>query len=90
MFDVVPLRLIPTILVGVIVYFMVGLSNDAARFFKFLLILVEFSLVMTLFVSIVAAQRAACADECRTLSLLVCLDTAEWLFFSARCVTSSS
>lgn len=51
MFDVVPLRLIPTILVGVIVYFMVGLSNDAARFFKFLLILVEFSLAMTLFVS---------------------------------------
>ncbi|ORY24311.1 hypothetical protein BCR39DRAFT_547449 [Naematelia encephala] len=49
MFDVIPLRLIPTILVGVIVYFMVGLSHHPARFFKFLLILVEYSLGMTLF-----------------------------------------
>ncbi|WVQ96652.1 hypothetical protein IAU59_003758 [Kwoniella sp. CBS 9459] len=48
-FDVIPLRLIPTILVSIIVYFMVGLSHDAARFFKFLLIIVEFSLGMTLF-----------------------------------------
>ncbi|OCF43567.1 hypothetical protein I317_02585 [Kwoniella heveanensis CBS 569] len=48
-FDVIPLRLIPTVLVSIIVYFMVGLSHDAARFFKFLLIIVEFSLGMTLF-----------------------------------------
>ncbi|WVF69150.1 hypothetical protein IAT40_003925 [Kwoniella sp. CBS 6097] len=48
-FDIIPLRLIPTILVSIIVYFMVGLSHDAARFFKFLLIIVEFSLGMTLF-----------------------------------------
>ncbi|KAK8858621.1 hypothetical protein IAR55_002850 [Kwoniella newhampshirensis] len=48
-FDVIPLRLIPTILVSIIVYFMVGLSHDAARFFKFLLIIAEFSLGMTLF-----------------------------------------
>ncbi|WVQ65812.1 uncharacterized protein L199_003990 [Kwoniella botswanensis] len=48
-FDVIPLRLIPTILVSIIVYFMVGLSHDAARFFKFLLIIVEFSMGMTLF-----------------------------------------
>ncbi|WWD18512.1 hypothetical protein CI109_102964 [Kwoniella shandongensis] len=48
-FDVIPLRLIPTILVSIIVYFMVGLAHDAARFFKFLLIIVEFSLGMTLF-----------------------------------------
>ncbi|WVW84638.1 hypothetical protein I302_106672 [Kwoniella bestiolae CBS 10118] len=49
LFDVIPLRLIPTILVSIIVYFMVGLSHDAARFFKFLLIIVEFSMGMTLF-----------------------------------------
>jgi len=49
LFDVIPLRLIPTILVGVIVYFMVGLSKHAAEFFKFLLIIVEFSLCMCLF-----------------------------------------
>lgn len=34
-----------------IVYFMVGLDSDAARFFKCLLIFVEFSLTLTLFVS---------------------------------------
>ncbi|KAK4684731.1 hypothetical protein P7C73_g5437, partial [Tremellales sp. Uapishka_1] len=49
LFDVIPLRLIPTILVGIIVYFMVGLSHQPARFFKFLLILVEYSMGMTLF-----------------------------------------
>ncbi|KAL7423124.1 hypothetical protein Q5752_002424 [Cryptotrichosporon argae] len=49
MFDVVPLRLIPTIIVSVIVYFMVGLSHQPARFFKYLLILVEYSSAMTLF-----------------------------------------
>ncbi|EIW73559.1 hypothetical protein TREMEDRAFT_11831, partial [Tremella mesenterica DSM 1558] len=46
--DLIPLRLVPTIIVGVIVYFMVGLAHEATRFFKFLLILVEFSLAMTL------------------------------------------
>ena len=35
---------------SVIVYFMVGLSKHAAEFFKFLLIIVEFSLAMCLFV----------------------------------------
>jgi len=49
LFDVIPLRLIPTILVSIIVYFMVGLSHEAARFFKYLLVLVEFSAAMTLF-----------------------------------------
>ncbi len=34
----------------IIVYFMVGLSHEAARLFKFLLILVEYCLGMTLFV----------------------------------------
>ncbi|ORX40047.1 hypothetical protein BD324DRAFT_616077 [Kockovaella imperatae] len=48
-FDVIPLRLIPTIIVGIIVYFMVGLAHSAARFFKYLLILVEYSLATTLF-----------------------------------------
>ena len=51
MFDLIPLRLIPTIIVSTIVYFMVGLNSDAARFFKCLLIFVEYSLALTLFVS---------------------------------------
>ncbi|GAA6023398.1 hypothetical protein JCM11491_006458 [Sporobolomyces phaffii] len=54
-FDIVPLRLIPTILLGVIVYWMVGLSHDAAHFFKFLLILVLYSIAMTLFNFLLAA-----------------------------------
>jgi hypothetical protein len=52
LFDIIPLRIIPTILVSTIVYFMVGLDHSAARFFKFLLILVEYGLALTLFVSI--------------------------------------
>ncbi|GBE82781.1 Probable ATP-dependent [Sparassis crispa] len=48
-FDVLPLRVIPTIIVGTITYWMVGLAHDAAHFFKFLLILVLYTLGMTLF-----------------------------------------
>ena len=68
LFDVLPLRLLPTILVSIIVYFMVGLSLDVARFFKFLLIVVEFTLATTLFVSY--ALRCALMVE---LSHCVCL-----------------
>ncbi|KAF9464628.1 hypothetical protein BDZ94DRAFT_1256193 [Collybia nuda] len=48
-FDVVPLRLIPTIIVSTITYWMAGLAADAAHYFKFLFILVLYSLAMTLF-----------------------------------------
>lgn len=48
-FDIVPLRLIPTIVMGVMIYFMVGLALSAARFFKFLLLLVLYSLAMVLY-----------------------------------------
>ncbi|KAH9935820.1 ABC transporter [Amylocystis lapponica] len=49
LFDVVPLRVIPTIIVASITYWMVGLAHDAAHFFKFLFILVLYTLAMTLF-----------------------------------------
>ncbi|KZS98849.1 ABC transporter [Sistotremastrum niveocremeum HHB9708] len=48
-FDVIPLRLIPTIIVSTITYWMAGLAHDAAHYFKFLFILVLYSLSMTLF-----------------------------------------
>ncbi|OCH90675.1 hypothetical protein OBBRIDRAFT_876867 [Obba rivulosa] len=48
-FDVVPLRIIPTIIVASITYWMAGLAHDAAHFFKFLFILVLYTLAMTLF-----------------------------------------
>ncbi|RXW15568.1 hypothetical protein EST38_g10280 [Candolleomyces aberdarensis] len=48
-FDMIPLRLIPTIIVSTITYWMAGLAPDAARFFKFLFILILYSLGMTLF-----------------------------------------
>ena len=43
-FDIVPLRLIPPIILGIIVYPMTGLIPAAPEFFKFLLILVLFNL----------------------------------------------
>ncbi|KAF8881935.1 hypothetical protein CPB84DRAFT_1791330 [Gymnopilus junonius] len=48
-FDVIPLRLIPTIVVSTITYWMAGLAPEAVHFFKFLLILVLYSLAITLF-----------------------------------------
>ncbi|THH20052.1 hypothetical protein EW146_g1242 [Bondarzewia mesenterica] len=48
-FDVVPLRIIPTIIVSTITYWMAGLAPHPASFFKFLFILVLYTLVMTLF-----------------------------------------
>ncbi|KIJ63345.1 hypothetical protein HYDPIDRAFT_41184 [Hydnomerulius pinastri MD-312] len=48
-FDVIPLRILPTIIVSTMTYWMAGLAHDAAHFFKFLFILVLFTLIMTLF-----------------------------------------
>ncbi|KAF8061676.1 hypothetical protein FPV67DRAFT_1509891 [Lyophyllum atratum] len=48
-FDVIPLRIIPTIIVSTITYWMAGLAHDAAHYFKFLFILVLYTLAMTLF-----------------------------------------
>ncbi|KAF8748851.1 ABC-2 type transporter [Rhizoctonia solani] len=51
LFDVLPLRIAPTLVMTCITYWMVGLSPEAARFFKALLVLVLYALAMTLFVS---------------------------------------
>ncbi|KAF7294642.1 ABC transporter protein [Mycena indigotica] len=48
-FDVIPLRIVPTIVVATITYWMAGLAHDAAHYFKFLFILVLFTLAMTLY-----------------------------------------
>jgi len=47
-FDVVPLRLVPTIIVSSVTYWMARLAPHPANFFKFLFILVLYSLAMTL------------------------------------------
>ena len=55
-FDIVPLRLIPPIIMGAIVYPMSGLTPAWAEFFKFILILVLFNLAaaaICLFIGIV-------------------------------------
>ncbi|ORY03173.1 ABC transporter [Basidiobolus meristosporus CBS 931.73] len=44
MFDIVPLRVVPPILLGVIIYNMVGLAPGMEHFLKFLLVLVMFNL----------------------------------------------
>ncbi|KAJ7771519.1 hypothetical protein B0H16DRAFT_1364094 [Mycena metata] len=49
LFDVLPLRIIPTIIVATITYWMAGLAHDPAHFFKFLFILVLYTLAMTLY-----------------------------------------
>ncbi|KAH8899195.1 hypothetical protein GQ53DRAFT_299949 [Thozetella sp. PMI_491] len=55
-FDIVPLRIIPPILLGSIIYPMTGLVADASHFFVFILVLVLFNLAaatICLFIGIV-------------------------------------
>ncbi|KAH9022606.1 hypothetical protein EDB84DRAFT_1589511 [Lactarius hengduanensis] len=49
LFDVVPLRIIPTVVLATITYWMGGLAPHAANYFKFLLVLVLYTIAMTLF-----------------------------------------
>ncbi|KAF4121761.1 ABC-type branched-chain amino acid transport system, ATPase component [Geosmithia morbida] len=56
LFDIIPLRIIPPILMGSIVYPMTGLVPDAEHFFKFMLVLVLFNMAaatICLFIGIV-------------------------------------
>ncbi|KAI1254649.1 hypothetical protein MGN70_003663 [Eutypa lata] len=56
LFDILPLRIIPPILMGAIVYPMTGLIPDASHFFTFILVLVLFNLAaasICLFIGIV-------------------------------------
>ncbi|KDQ18610.1 hypothetical protein BOTBODRAFT_28990 [Botryobasidium botryosum FD-172 SS1] len=54
-FDIIPLRIVPTLIVSTITYWMAGLSPHAAAFFKFLLVLVLYVLSITLFNFLLAA-----------------------------------
>ena len=59
-FDIVPLRIIPPIIMGSILYPMTGLVADAPHFFKFILILVLFNLAaaaICLFIGIVCKNQ---------------------------------
>lgn len=55
LFDLIPLRIIPSIFMGCISYFMIGLSPVIETFFKFLLILVLFNVATALFCLVIAA-----------------------------------
>ncbi|KIK59071.1 hypothetical protein GYMLUDRAFT_170096 [Collybiopsis luxurians FD-317 M1] len=49
LFDIFPLRLLPTVILTTITYWMAGFSADAIHFLKYLFILVLFSLTVTLY-----------------------------------------
>ncbi|KAF9956855.1 hypothetical protein BGZ65_002419 [Modicella reniformis] len=55
LFDLVPLRILPSLLMGCISYFMIGLSSVVETFLKFLLILVLFNIATALFCLVIAA-----------------------------------
>ncbi|KAI8887216.1 hypothetical protein K501DRAFT_212304, partial [Backusella circina FSU 941] len=44
LFDIIPLRVVPPLMMGLISYYMVGLVEGVGEFFKFLLVLVLFNL----------------------------------------------
>lgn len=59
LFDIIPLRVLPPILMGIIIYPMVGLLPQVAIFFKFLFVLVLFNLAaasVCLFIGIVISD----------------------------------
>ncbi|KAG0271346.1 hypothetical protein BGZ95_000846 [Linnemannia exigua] len=55
LFDLVPLRIIPAIVMGSVSYFMIGLTANVETFFKFLLVLVLFNVSTAMFCLVVAA-----------------------------------
>ncbi|KAF9582043.1 hypothetical protein BGW38_000738 [Lunasporangiospora selenospora] len=55
LFDLIPLRIVPSIFMGCISYFMIGLSPVVETFFKFLLIIVLFNLATAMFCLVIAA-----------------------------------
>ncbi|KAI5857370.1 hypothetical protein GGS23DRAFT_345946 [Durotheca rogersii] len=61
LFDIVPLRIIPPILMGAIIYPMTGLIPDAPHFFTFMLILVLFNMAaaaICLFIGVVCKDSS--------------------------------
>ncbi|KAG0247815.1 hypothetical protein BG011_000887 [Mortierella polycephala] len=59
LFDLVPLRILPSLFMGCISYFMIGLSPVIETFFKFLLILVLFNVATAMFCLVIAASVRA-------------------------------
>ncbi|KAG0247950.1 hypothetical protein BG011_000695, partial [Mortierella polycephala] len=55
LFDLIPLRIVPSILMGSVSYYMIGLSPVVETFFKFLLILVLFNVATAMFCLVIAA-----------------------------------
>lgn len=61
LFDIIPLRIIPPIIMGSIIYPMTGLTADAPHFFRFILVLVLFNLAaagICLFIGIVCKDSS--------------------------------
>ncbi|OAA37461.1 ABC transporter (Adp1) [Metarhizium rileyi] len=61
LFDIIPLRIIPPILMGSIIYPMTGLVPEAAHFFRFMLVLILFNLAaagICLFVGILCRNTS--------------------------------
>ncbi|KAH9824442.1 hypothetical protein DFH28DRAFT_1163115 [Melampsora americana] len=54
-FDIIPLRVIPALVMGIIMYYMVGLDSSSDHVFKFLLVVLQLSIVQTLFNLFLAA-----------------------------------
>ncbi|KAG0197388.1 hypothetical protein BGX28_009118 [Mortierella sp. GBA30] len=55
LFDLVPLRIVPSLFLGCISYFMIGFTPVVETFFKFLLILVLFNVATAMFCLVIAA-----------------------------------
>jgi ABC-type multidrug transport system ATPase subunit len=73
MFDIVPLRIIPPIILGSLSYFMIGLNPTFLHFAKFILVIVLFNLTaasMCLVVAVSLANSLAIANLATVMLLL--------------------
>ncbi|KAF9920830.1 hypothetical protein FBU30_009214 [Linnemannia zychae] len=71
LFDLIPLRVIPAVVMGTISYFMIGLTADIETFFKFLLIMILFNISTALFCLIIAAGVHATGVASLTSSIVM-------------------
>ncbi|KAF9335210.1 hypothetical protein BG006_000670 [Podila minutissima] len=72
LFDLIPLRIVPSLLMGCISYWMIGLNSTITTFFKFLLILVLFNVATAMFCLVIAAgvRKTGVASLASSIAML--------------------
>jgi ABC-type transport system involved in multi-copper enzyme maturation permease subunit len=93
LFDILPLRLVPPLMFGGIVYGLVGLVPTVAAFWKFILILVLFNLTtasVVLLLSIAFSSISVASLVGTLVMLFKCVLNISWYFTATDVPTACS